>query len=131
MRRLEPFFDGTDRAAYLIVSGTSLAGLALVRGVTVDARVMGDFFVLRGARRHGVGHIAALQLPSQYPGTWEIPFQDENPAAARFWRRTATAAVGDAWTEERRPVPGKPHLPHDMWIRLTCPSVRTAGHGTR
>ena len=32
------------------------------------------------------------------------------------WRRVATAVAGDAWNEERRPVPNRPDLPPDVWI---------------
>jgi predicted acetyltransferase len=80
---------------------------------------MGEFFVVRAARREGVGHAAAMGVFQLYPGRWEIPFQEENPAAAVFWRRVATDAVGPGWTLESRPVPGKPHIPPDSWIMLT------------
>ncbi|WP_454858020.1 hypothetical protein [Promicromonospora soli] len=36
-----------------------------------------------------------------------------------FWRAVATDAVGQAWTEEHRDVPGRPDLPPDTWISLT------------
>jgi hypothetical protein len=40
-------------------------------------------------------------------------------AAARFWRRVAADAGGDDAREERRPVPGKPEIPPDVWITIT------------
>jgi predicted acetyltransferase len=79
---------------------------------------MGEFFVVRAARRGGVGHAAALEAIRRHPGRWEIAFQEENPKAARFWRRVATEVVGDAWTTEARPVPDKPHIPPDTWLFL-------------
>jgi predicted acetyltransferase len=79
---------------------------------------MSEFFVVRGARRQGLGRAAAAELFALYPGRWEIPFQEENAAAARFWRRVA-AEVGESVSEERRPVPGKPHIPPDVWLILT------------
>jgi hypothetical protein len=30
--------------------------------------------------------------------------------------------AGDAWTEERRPVPGQPGLPPDVWIAFDVPA---------
>jgi len=42
-----------------------------------------------------------------------------NTAAEGFWRRVATdqfGPEGEAWTEEERPVPGKPEVPPDHWI---------------
>ena len=81
--------------------------------------MLSEFFVVRSARRKRVGHHAALQLLRQHSGPWQIAFQEANPAAARFWRRVATEAVGAAWSEQRRPVPGKPDLPPDTWLVLT------------
>ena len=51
-----------------------------------------------------------------YPGPWQIPFQEENVAAARFWRRVAAEVAVDGVDEKRRPVPGKPHIPPDVWL---------------
>jgi predicted acetyltransferase len=116
--RLPMYLDDPDRAAYLIYRGSALAGFALIRGLSGEPRVIGEFFVVRAARRHGVGHRAALELLGRYPGRWEIAFQEENSAAARFWRAVATAAVGEAWTEELRPIPNKPEATPDVWLLL-------------
>jgi predicted acetyltransferase len=79
---------------------------------------MAGFFVVRGVRRQNVGRVAALEMLRRHPGAWEIPFQEENAGAARFWREVADVAVRGEWTEERRPVPMKPHIPGDVWIIL-------------
>ncbi|MEQ4209836.1 GNAT family N-acetyltransferase [Actinopolymorpha sp. B9G3] len=118
--RLPLYFDDPDRCGYLIHTDSGLAGFALVRGLSGEARVMGEFFVVRAARRQRVGHAAATELLSRHRGLWEIPFQEANPAAARFWRRVATAVAGSAWKDERRPIPGKPDLPPDIWLLLTA-----------
>jgi predicted acetyltransferase len=115
--RLPTFFEDPARCGYLVRWQGQLAGFAFVRGVLEEPRVMGEFFVVRAARRHGVGHAAATYVLREHPGRWEIPFQEENPAAARFWRRVATD-IGEEWTEERRPVPDKPHIPDDVWLLL-------------
>jgi predicted acetyltransferase len=81
--------------------------------------VLTSFFVVRGARRSGVGRELAAHVLASFPGPWEIAFQDANPPAVRFWRAVATDAVGQAWTEEHRAVPGRPELPPDTWISLT------------
>jgi predicted acetyltransferase len=117
--RLPTYFDDPDRCGYLVCSGAALAGFALIRGLSDQPRVMGEFFVVRAARRRRVGHQAAVALLGRHPGRWEIAFQEENAGAARFWRRVATDAVGPAWAEERRPVPGKPQLPPDTWLLLS------------
>lgn len=68
------------------------------------------------ARESGTGQ--RLSCSGSASGKWGIAFQEENPGAARFWRRVATNAVGPAWVEEPRPVPGQPDLPPDIWIFL-------------
>lgn len=117
--RLPAYFGDPDRCGYLIVSDSGLAGLALIRGLSGEPRVVGDFFVVRAARRKHVGHAAALQLLGLHPGRWEIAFQEENTGAARFWRRVGADAAGAACREERRPVPGKPWIPPDTWLLLS------------
>lgn len=119
LRHLGSFYDDPDRAAYLLVHESRPAGFAFVKGVQQEPRSVGEFFVVRAMRRRRLGRDAALELLRRHPGLWEIAFQEENPGAARFWRGTATEAVGDSWTQERRPVPGKPHIPPDVWITLT------------
>jgi predicted acetyltransferase len=80
---------------------------------------MGEFFVVRAARRQRVGYRAAVELLHLHPGRWAIPFQEENPGAARFWRRLASEIAGSGWREERRPVPEKPQIPPDSWLFLS------------
>lgn len=94
-------------------------GFALVRGLAAPTRVLNSFFVVGGARRAGVGRRFAAEVLALFPGPWEIAFQDVNAPAVHFWRAVATDAVGEAWTEERRPVPARPDLPPDTWISFT------------
>lgn len=94
----------------------SPVGFALMRGVDGPTRVLSSFFVVRGARRAGIGRQLAAQVLVSFPGRWEIAFQDTNQPAVRFWREVATAAVGQRWTEAHRPVPAHPDLPPDTWI---------------
>ena len=122
--RLQAAFGDPDWAPYLLARGDSPVGLALVRGLRAQARVLSAFFVVRGARRSGIGLQAAQQVTARHPGRWEVAFQDENVAAAAFWRRVATEISGDAWTENRRPVPGRPGLPPDVWISFDVPAAR-------
>lgn len=110
------FTDTEDRVPYLMTSGTRPVGFAFVRALSGPVRVMNSFFVVRGVRRTGVGLRAAARVIAQHPGPWEIPFQDANTGAVRFWRRVATQVAGSAWTEERRPIPGRPEATPDVWI---------------
>ena len=118
-RSLGPFLsDDPDRGAHLFHAAGGLVGFGLVSRVTAEPHLMSEFFVVRSVRGQGVGQAAARELLARYPGAWEIPFQAENGAAARFWRRLATAVADDV-REDRRPVPGKPHIPPDVWLTLT------------
>ena len=114
--RVEDAFAAPDRVPYLFVRGGHPVGFAFVRAVDAPVRVLNSFFVVRGARRTGIGLAAVREVLARHPGRWEIAFQYENPAAVAFWRRVAADAAGDAWTEEARPVPGLPELPPDVWI---------------
>ena len=109
--------DG-DRCGYLVLLDGAPAGFVLLRGLRSEPRVLSEFFVVRAARRHGVGYAAATEVMRRYPGCWEVAFQEENPRAARFWRYLAADLAAGPVTEERRPVPDKPHLPPDTWLFL-------------
>lgn len=117
--RLGSYFADPDRECLVVRVPEGPAGFVLLKGLGEgQVRALGEFFVVRRVRRRGVGREAALQALARHPGTWEIAFQEENPAAARFWRRVAREVAGDAWTEERRPVPDKPWIPPDVWLTL-------------
>jgi predicted acetyltransferase len=119
--RLEAAFTSDDWAPYLLTSVDRPAGLALVRALTTSTRVLNSFFVVRGARRTGIGLRAVQQVVARHPGAWEVAFQDANEVAVRFWRRVATQIAGEEWTETRRPVPGVPDVPPDVWIAFDVP----------
>jgi predicted acetyltransferase len=117
--RLLPYLqENAHRAAYVFHIGVRPVGFALMCGLTSEPRLVTEFFVVRGARRQGVGRAAAQKLLALHPGAWEIPFQERNVVAARFWREVAASAGGHAVREERRPVPGKPQVPPDVWITI-------------
>lgn len=92
-------------------------GFALVtQGDNEARRHLGAFFVVPTLRRQGVGLRFALDVLGRHDGPWSIAFQHDNLAAGHFWRRVADEALPGSWTEEQRPVPGKPHVAHDHWI---------------
>ena len=125
-RRLLPYVqENADRAAYLFQIGARPVGFASICGLASEPRHVAEFFVVRGARRQGVGRAAVQKLLALHPGAWEIPFQEHNVAAACFWRGVATSVGGDAAREERRPVPGKPQVPPDVWITI---NIDLGGH---
>jgi len=107
-------------ATLLVLDREAPVGFAFVTGLAGSTRAIGDFFVVRAARRRRIGYDAAREVLARHPGRWEIGFQAENRGAPEFWRRVATDVAGDTWREELRPVPGKPHIPHDHVIVLTA-----------
>jgi predicted acetyltransferase len=114
--RLPTYFGDADCRGDLITCRDSPAGFAFVQGLSGETRTIGDFFVVRAVRRQRVGYRVARELLERHPGPWEIGFQGGNPGAPEFWRRVVSDTVGTDWREERRPVPGKPHIPHDHFI---------------
>ena len=113
-RHLEPYLvRDPDRVAYLVYGPTGPVGLALVSGLTGEVRRFDQFFIVRSQRGAGVGRAAAEATVGRHPGRWEVGFQNENPDAARFWRRLA-AGIGTNVQERLQPVPRKPHIPDDV-----------------
>ena len=114
--RLTSYADRADRTAYLARLGDVPCGFALVRGLAEGrTRRIGEFFVTRSARGRGVAGELALQVVTAHPGRWDIPFQNENARAAAFWRRFAAQTMTGV-SERTIPVPGKEHLPDDVWL---------------
>ncbi len=118
-KRLRTFFTEADRCGYLVHQDDRVVGFALVRGLQSGLRVMGEFFVLRAARRQQIGWDTALQVLRRHPGDWEIAFQESNAGAAKFWRRVAAEAAVAGYKDEERPVPGKPEIAPDTWLSFT------------
>ncbi|GAA4176876.1 GNAT family N-acetyltransferase [Gryllotalpicola koreensis] len=116
--RLDTALHDPDWAAYLFQLGHSAAGLAIVRGLDADERIISSFFLVHGARRAGHGRAAARAITRLHPGRWAAAYQDVNAAAARFWAAVAFEA-DERWTLEHRAVPGRPDLPPDAWARFT------------
>jgi len=116
--RLDLAFSDPGRVVSMLRLGEIPVGLVIVRGVHDNERVLGSFFLVHAARRRGFGLSALRSITRAHPGRWAVAFQGENVAAAQFWRRVATDAAGENWSEERQPVPGRADLPSDSWIRF-------------
>jgi predicted acetyltransferase/ADP-ribose pyrophosphatase YjhB (NUDIX family) len=117
-RRLPGYVSSDDSGGYLARLGDVPCGFALVHGLERDQRLMGEFFVTRSTRGRGTAAAFAREVFARHPGAWVVPFQNENPRAAAFWRRL-TAEVLDDVSETTFAVPGKPHLPPDVWLTGT------------
>jgi predicted acetyltransferase len=126
--RLAAAFDDRNWACYVFTRPDERpVGFAVVRGLAGPVRVLSSFFVVRSARRAGIGLQAAGAILAEHPGPWEVAFQDANDAAVRFWRRVATEFAGSDWSEERKAVPSRPDLPPDAWISFVVTQRRPVG----
>ena len=115
--RLDAALAEPGWATYLFWLGSAPIGLAVVRGLDTDERIISSFFIVHGGRRSGVGRAAVKHLTGLQPGPWSVAFQDSNTAATRFWP-TVAGEIDDGWTLEYREVPGRPDLPADAWVRF-------------
>ena len=80
---------------FFIRQGGELAGFCLVNDHIHSAmpveRSISEFFILRKHRKQGVGRSAALQVFTDYPGSWEVAVARKNVKAQAFWRATIRA----------------------------------------
>jgi predicted acetyltransferase len=118
-RHLDAYADNSDRASLIIQRDKLPVGFVLVVGLDRQVRSIGEFFIVRGLRRQGIGRQGALEVLHRFPGRWDVAFQEENPAAARFWRRVADQAAPGRWRQERRQDPTRSFIPPDVWISMT------------
>jgi predicted acetyltransferase len=96
----EVWWTRDDHFPYFIRWRGDLTGFALVRQGSratqaVDVMDVAEFFVLRGARRAGVGTRAAHALFGLFPRAWEVRVRRTNAAALSFWTRAV-----ESWTGE-------------------------------
>lgn len=119
--RIEWAFSQPGWACHLARLDGAPVGLALTRpaalpGAPVRTRVISAFFVVRSARRDGVGRRLAASVMSEWPGDWELCYQTWNEPAQRFWRAVAESRAPGVWREEPRLVPGVPTTANDVWV---------------
>jgi predicted acetyltransferase len=118
-RPLDAYTDNADRVSFVVRRDGFPIGFVLVHGLEGEARSVGEFFVVRSMRRQGIGLQVALDVFRRLSGRWDVALQEENPCAARFWRRVVAEAAPGRWTEERRQDRTKSFIPPDVWISLT------------
>lgn len=118
-------FPSPDGSGYLVwrphpnTSDDTPVAFALVDGILGARRSVVAFWVAPQLRRSGIGRLLALDVLARHAGPWQIGFQHDNTIATRFWRAVADTAFGPgAWTETEEPVPGRPNVPADHFIRF-------------
>jgi predicted acetyltransferase len=116
-------FPSPDGVGYLAWRGhpntgqDAPVGFALIEGLTGDRRSVTGFWVAPVVRREGIGRQLAIEVLSRHEGHWSIGFQHDNVTAGRFWRQIADIVFGPGqWSEQQRPVPGRPNVPPDHFI---------------
>ena len=92
--KLAAWADGERHAAYLFLDedGRPL-GFALVTIDDAGDAHVEEFFVIAGARRHGLGATAARALFATHAGAWTWTVRPENAGALAFWGRVAPTAT--------------------------------------
>jgi predicted acetyltransferase len=120
------------RFAFLIRSGTRIAGFALVtRGSPMtddpEALDVAEFFVLRRHRRSGIGRQAATLLWDRFAGQWIVRVSEANRPGLPFWGAVIGAYTNDTFSESRRP--GSPHGWRVFSFKSAIPHPGAQGHG--
>ncbi len=89
------YWSQEGRHPFLVRVDGKLAGFVLVK--KVDAVWdMAEFFVVRGARRSGVGTPVAHEVWRRFPGAWVVRVMEANVSAERFWSQAVASFTGKA-----------------------------------
>lgn len=93
------WYSSSEHFPFFIRNEGKLLGFALVRRGSrltsaKDVMDVAEFFVVRGARRRGVGSSAARTLLATFPGPWEIRVRQSNVKGLAFWQGVARAWLG-------------------------------------
>ncbi len=109
-----------ERTPYFIRHAARLAGFALVRGLGPGQWSIAEFFVVRGARRRGIGRCAAFWIFDSQPGQWSVAQEENNRSAQRFWRRVVAEYTGGDFLETTSPA--QPRGPRQIFESRTSAS---------
>jgi predicted acetyltransferase len=103
---LAAWFADASSHPFVILSNGQRVGFALVTPppafprTTVQYR-MAEFFVVRDARRRGIGASAAVLLFNRFAGDWEVLEDEHNQPALTFWRRVIARETSGRFSETR------------------------------
>ena len=101
---LAGWFADPGAVPFVILQSGARAGFALVSrpGAYPQPRAdfrMSEFFIVRHARRHGVGASAAALLFTRFAGDWEVLEDEHNRPALQFWRRVIGRLTAGRYSE--------------------------------
>jgi predicted acetyltransferase len=94
------YWSDPDRHPFIVKSDGKLAGLVLVKKVS-GIWDMAEFFIIRGARRRGLGTQVVQQVWKRFPGPWEVRVIESNTAAQRFWAGAVATFLGQPFSPAR------------------------------
>jgi predicted acetyltransferase len=103
---LAGWFADSGAYPFVILADGHRAGFALVSRPPAFPRTsvnyrMSEFFILRAARRRGVGAFAASLLFNRFSGDWEVLEDEQNGPALQFWRAVIARQTAGRFTEAR------------------------------
>ena len=89
----DEYFTDPKRTAYFIYSDGSLVGFAFLNpysniGQEPD-HTMAEFTIFPAYRRKHYALDAARMILAEYPGKWEIKYNEKNPAGKKLWNTVA------------------------------------------
>jgi predicted acetyltransferase len=122
--RLPLYWTEPDRRfAFLLRSGTDIAGFALIcRGSPISdvphCHDMAEFFVLRPYRRSGLGAQAAHLLWQHFRGPWTVRVAEGNRGGLAFWTSAISTYTANAYEATSQMVGAR------AWVHF---SFRTPG----
>lgn len=89
------YWSEEGRHPFLVRADGRLAGFVLVKKVDAGWD-LAEFFVVRGARRSGVGTRVAHEIWRRFPGAWVVRVMEANGSAERLWAGAVASFAGKA-----------------------------------
>lgn len=89
------YWSEEGRHPFLVRVDGRPTGFVLVKKVDV-VWDMAEFFIVRGARRSGVGTRVAHEVWRRFPGPWVVRVMEANVSAERFWAGAVASFTGKA-----------------------------------
>lgn len=103
------YFSEPDRFAFAIVQEGCRVGFLLVNHVRFSNQStdysLAEFTVFPQYRGQGRAQRAVHELMKMMPGTWQLKYSTDNPAAAGLWRQ-----IGAAYSGKTLQLPGNEAL---------------------
>ena len=86
---IDEYWEDDKHHAYLIMCDGELAGFSLLRPYADEPERfdVGQFYILRKFKGHGVGREAFFKSLSCYKGKWLTRVLEKNTNAMEFWKR--------------------------------------------